>query len=417
MTISEDTVEKAAIEWLQELGYDYVAGADISPGGGASERDSFGDVVLQGRLEDAISRLNPSVPAEAREDALRRVLRVEGPSLEVTNRRFHQMLVAGVDVEYRRPDGSIAGDLVRLVDFDDPAQNDWLAVNQLTVVEGTKKRRADVVVFINGLPLAVVELKNAAGGGASIWNAYEQIQTYKAEIPTLFRFNELLVVSDGVLARIGSLTATREWFKIWRAVDGTGEVGPGALELHTLIQGMFEKSRLLQLIRNFVVYEEDDKGRTSKIIAGYHQFHAVNAAVEETVRASGAAGDKRVGVVWHTQGSGKSFSMLFYAGKIAREPAMANPTIVVLTDRNDLDDQLFTQFARCSDLLNQQPRQADTRAQLRELLKVASGGVVFATIQKFMPEERGDRMPVLSDRRNIVVIADEAHRSQYDLID
>jgi type I restriction enzyme R subunit len=417
MTISEDTVEQAAIEWLQELGYDYVAGADISPGGGASERDSFSDVVLQGRLEDAISRLNPSVPAEAREDALRRVLRVEGPSLISTNRRFHQMLVAGVDVEYRRPDGSIAGDLVRLVDFDDPANNDWLAVNQLTVVEGTKKRRADVVVFINGLPLAVVELKNAAGGGASIWNAYEQIQTYKAEIPTLFRFNELLVVSDGVLARIGSLTATREWFKIWRAVDGTGEVGAGALELHTLIQGMFEKSRLLQLVRNFVVYEEDDKGRTSKIIAGYHQFHAVNAAVEETVRASGAAGDKRVGVVWHTQGSGKSFSMLFYAGKIAREPAMANPTIVVLTDRNDLDDQLFTQFARCSDLLNQQPRQANTRAELRSLLQVASGGVVFATIQKFMPEEKGDRMPVLSDRRNIVVIADEAHRSQYDLID
>jgi type I restriction enzyme, R subunit len=417
LTITEDTVEQATIEWFEDLGYAYLAGPSIAPGEAGAERDSYGDVVLQSWLTAAIDRLNPAIPAAAREDALRKVLRVEGPSLIQANRLFHKMLVAGVDVEYPRNDGSIAGDHVWLVDFENPDNNDWHVVNQFTVTEGTHTRRADLVVFLNGLPIAVFELKNAAGEQADIWTAYKQLQTYKEQIPTLFRYNELLVISDGLQARLGSLTASREWFKVWRTTDGSGDAPPASLELETLVEGVFDKARLLDLIRDFVAYDDDDKGRTAKIIAGYHQFHAVKAAVEETVRASGSAGDRRAGVVWHTQGSGKSFSMVFYAGRIARAPEMQNPTVVVLTDRNDLDDQLFGQFDRCSDLLNQKPRQAESRSQLRELLTLASGGVVFTTIQKFMPEEKGDRMPVLSDRRNIVVIADEAHRSQYDLID
>jgi type I restriction enzyme, R subunit len=417
VTVNEDTVEQAAIEWFEELGYAYLAGPSIAPGEPGAERDSYGDVVLQSWLTAAIDRLSPTIPRHAREDALRKVLRVEGPSLIQTNRLFHKMLVAGVDVEYPRGDGTIAGDHVRLVDFDNPDNNDWHVVNQFTVTEGTHTRRADVMVFVNGLPLAVLELKNAAHEQADIWSAYKQLQTYKEQIPTLFRFNELMVISDGLQARIGSLTANKEWFKVWRTTDGQADAPRSALELETLIQGVFEKTRLLDLLRDFITYDDDDKGRTAKVIAGYHQFHAVKAAVEETVRASGATGDRRAGVVWHTQGSGKSFSMLFYAGRIARNAEMQNPTVVVLTDRNDLDDQLFGQFDRCSDLLNQKPKQAESRSQLRELLQVASGGVVFTTIQKFMPDEKGDKMPVLSDRRNIVVIADEAHRSQYDLID
>jgi type I restriction enzyme R subunit len=417
MSINENTVEQAAIEWFEELGYAYLAGPSIAPGEPGAERDSYGDVVLRGWLTDAINRLNPAMPAAARDDALRKVLRVEGASLIQANQNFHRMLVAGVDVEYPRGDGSIAGDHAWLIDFENPGNNDWHVVNQFTVTEGTHTRRADVVVFVNGLPLAVLELKTAAHGQADIWSAYRQLQTYKEEIPTLFRFSELLVISDGLQARLGSLTASKEWFKVWRTTDGQGDAPKSALELETLIQGVFEKSRLLDLLRDFVAYDEDDKGRTSKVIAGYHQFHAVKAAIDETVRASDRAGDRRAGVVWHTQGSGKSFSMVFYAGRIARHPAMQNPTVVVLTDRNDLDDQLFRQFDRCSHLLNQKPRQAESRSHLRELLQVASGGVVFTTIQKFMPGEKGDQMPVLSDRRNIVVIADEAHRSQYDLVD
>lgn len=350
------------------------------------------------------------------------------------------MLRDGVEVEYRRPDGSIAGDRVRLLDFLDPAGNDWFVVNQFTVIETHHNRRPDLVVFVNGLPLALIELKNAADEDATIWSAYAQLQTYKAEIPSLLQYNELLIVSDGLQARIGSLTANQEWFKVWRSIDGEGEAPRTALELEVLIRGVFEKRRFLDLLQHFIVFEEDtDSDRLHKIIAGYHQFHAVNAAVEETVRASGMAadletaelpegqywagrmhggksGDRRAGVVWHTQGSGKSFSMLFYAARVVREPAMRNPTIVVLTDRNDLDDQLFGQFQRCYEQLNQMPVQARDREHLRELLKVSSGGVIFTTIQKFMPD-KGERMFSLSDRRNIIVIADEAHRSQYDLID
>jgi len=440
MTFNESTVEEAALSWFLELGYTVIHGVDIAPGEPQAERDSYTDVVLLRRLQDAVRRLNPKIPEEAREEAVRKLLRQETPSLVANNRRFHAMLRDGVEIEYKRPDGSIAGDRVRLVDFVYPENDDWLAVNQFTVIEGQVNRRPDIVIFINGLPIAVIELKNAADENATIWSAYQQLQTYKAQIGSLLRFNELLVVSDGMQARIGSLTTNQEWFKVWRTIDGEDSFTHTFLELEVLIRGVFDKTRLLDLLRHFIVFEEDgDSDRLHKIIAGYHQFHAVTAAVEETIRASGMSaspgaaedpgtywagpmrngkkGDRRAGVVWHTQGSGKSFSMLFYAARIILHPAMRNPTLVVLTDRNDLDDQLFGQFQRCHEILRQMPVQADSVEHLRSLLKVASGGVVFTTIQKFMPEEKGARVSLLSDRQNIVVIADEAHRSQYDLVD
>jgi type I restriction enzyme R subunit len=436
MTFHEGVVEGAALEWFGELGYAVGHGPHLAPGESAAERDSFSQVVLVERLRESIGRLNPSIPGEAREEGLRKVVRVATPSLTQTNRAFHRLLRDGVPVEYPRPDGSIAGDHVRLVDFAEVKANDWLAVNQFTVIDGQHNRRPDIVVFVNGLPLAVIELKNAADEDATIWSAYAQLQTYKAEIPSLLHYNAALVVSDGLQARMGSVTANQEWFKVWRTIDGQRDATPGSLELETLIRGVFDRQRFLDLLQHFIVFEEDpDAGSLHKIIAGYHQFHAVNAAVEETVRASGMAevgyllrddpapyragperggkpGDHRVGVVWHTQGSGKSFSMLFYAARVVRHPAMQNPTLVVLTDRNDLDDQLFGQFQRCADILGQTPVQASGREDLRGLLNRASGGVVFTTIHKFMPE-KGEPMPELSARKNIVVIADEAHRSQY----
>jgi type I restriction enzyme R subunit len=415
-SITEDVVEQEALAWLESLGYSVLNGLEIAPGEAGAERAFFHEVVLHDRLRAAIERLNPNVPHEAREDAFRKVLLVEGPSLVAANQAFHRMLAEGVDVEYRRDDGTIAGDRVQLADFHDVEANNWLAVNQFTVVEGNAHRRPDIVVFLNGLPIAVIELKNAADENASIRSAFQQLQTYKSEIPSLFRYNEFLVISDGLQARTGSLTANWEWFKVWRTIGGDAEASAATLELEVLLKGMFARQTVLDLIRDFVTYEAN-RERITKIVAGYHQYHAVKVAVEETARASAVAGDRRVGVVWHTQGSGKSFSMLFYAGRIVRDARMDNPTLVVLTDRNDLDQQLFGQFDRCKDVLGQTPKQAEDRAALRELLRVASGGVVFTTIQKFLPEEKGDRMPCLSDRRNIVVIADEAHRSQYDLVD
>jgi type I restriction enzyme R subunit len=599
MSLNESIVEDAALEWFGELGYAVGHGPHLAPGEPAAERDSFSEVVLVGRLREAIRQLNFSIPEEAREEALRKVLRVGTPALVQTNRAFHRMLRDGVPVEYIQdepsPQPSPSGrgrseaegegqrrwDIVRLIDFDDMRANDWLAVNQFTVIEGQHNRRPDIVVFVNGLPLGLIELKNAADEDATIWSACAQLQTYKAEIPTLLHYNAALVVSDGLQARMGSVTANQEWFKVWREPDGSPPPSPqpsprgrgsehyrggfdfagltdkarelrrnqtpaeevlwellrnrqlmGAkfrrqhqfgeyvcdffchdaklvvecdgephseaarikhdakrdaylrsqgltvvrfenqrvlndidavlqeiashlpsppgrragdegqqrptptLELQTLIYGVFERERFLKLLLHFIVFEEDpDSGALHKIIAGYHQFHAVNAAVEETVRASGMTevgsvlreeagtywsgrqrggkpGDRRAGVVWHTQGSGKSFSMLFFAARVVRHPAMQNPTLVVLTDRNDLDDQLFGQFQRCADILGQTPVQASGREHLRELLNRASGGVVFTTIHKFMPE-KGELMPELSARQNIVVIADEAHRSQY----
>ncbi|QDU87948.1 Type-1 restriction enzyme R protein [Pirellulimonas nuda] len=426
-SLNESAVEAAALDWFGELGYAVASGPDLAPGEPGAERASFGDVVLVGRLREAIWRLNPDVPEEAREEALRKVQRVTTPSLVQTNRAFHRLLRDGVPVEYPRADGSIAGDHVRLIDFDNVGENDWLAVNQFSVTEGVHTRRPDIVVFINGLPLGLVELKNATDEDATIWTALKQLGTYKAQIPSLLQYSAVLVVSDGLEARIGSLTASQEWFKVWRTIDGESDAPRGTLELDVLVRGVFEPRRFLDLLQHFIIFEEDpDSGAIHKIIAGYHQFHAVNAAVEETVRASGMGrslrtqggkqGDRRAGVVWHTQGSGKSFSMLFYAARVVRHAAMQNPTLVVLTDRNDLDDQLFGQFQRCADMLGQVPMQASGREHLRELLNRASGGVVFTTIHKFMPpksETGGEVMPELSPRQNIVVIADEAHRSQY----
>jgi len=416
--LNESDVELASLSWFQELGYETLYGPEISPGEAGAERESFSDVLLLERLRDAIDRLNPDIPADAREDALRKVLRPDMPTLVTNNRAFHRMLRDGVEVEYQCEDGVTAGDQVHLIDYAEPDNNDWLAVNQFTVIEGQHNRRPDVVVFVNGIPLCVIELKNPADEDATIWTAFNQLQTYKQQIPSLFTYNETLIVSDGLQARMGSLTANTEWFKPWRTIEGEKEAPPTVLELEVLIRGVFEKERFLKLLRHYIVFEHDtDSDRLIKIIAGYHQFHAARQAIEATIEATGPAGDKRCGVVWHTQGSGKSLSMLFYAGEVILHPAMENPTLVCLTDRNDLDDQLFGQFARCSELLRQAPVQAETVAHLRELLQVASGGVVFTTIQKFLPDEKGGRVPQLSDRHNIVVIADEAHRSQYDMID
>ena len=436
--LTEDTVELATLAWLESLGYSIAHGPGIALDSPRAERASYNQVELEGRLRIALAQLNPALPAEAIEDAFRKLTRPEGPTLEARNRAIHRMLVDGVPVEYRRPDGSIAGAQAQVIDFAEPDNNDWLVVNQFTVAENKHTRRPDVVLFINGLPLVVIELKNPADENATIWSAFQQLQTYKAELPTLFGFNELLVISDGVEARIGTLTAGREWFKPWRTITGETLADAYTPELQVLIEGVFNKRRLLNLVQHFIVFEDADGGKLAKKMAGYHQFHAVDVAVRETLRAGlalrgrvgdplegyvsghqpgGGPGDRRIGVVWHTQGSGKSLTMAFYAGRIIREPAMENPTIVVLTDRNDLDDQLFGTFSRCHNLLRQPPVQAESRADLREKLQVVAGGVVFTTIQKFFPEEKGDRHPVLSNRRNIVVIADEAHRSQYDFID
>jgi len=439
-SLTESVVEDAALAWLDGLGYTILHGPDIAAGELAAERtdSNYRDVILEGRLRQALAQLNSKLPPEALEDAYRKLTRTDAPSLLERNRANHRLLVDGVTVEYRRKDGSIAGAQARVIDFDDPDNNDWLAVNQFTVSDGKHTRRPDVVIFVNGFPLAVIELKNPADENATVWSAFQQLQTYQAQIPSLFATNDALVVSDGVQARIGTLGAGKEWFKPWRTITGREDAPAKLTQLKVLLEGVFEKRRFLDLLRHFIVFEDLGAGKLVKKMAGYHQFHAVNAAVEETLRASippvdavreleghyesglrpgGDPGDRRVGVVWHTQGSGKSLTMAFYAGRMILHPGMANPTIVVLTDRNDLDDQLFGTFARCRDLLRQPPVQAADRADLREKLSVASGGVVFTTIQKFFPEEKGDRQQVLSPRRNIVVIADEAHRSQYDFID
>ena len=438
-TITEADVEQAALDWLAGVGWGVAHGLDIAPDALGAERADYGQVVLERRLRDALAALNPDLPAGALDDAFRRLTSPEGATLEARNRAFHRMLVDGVTVEYRDGEGRVRGTQALAVDFDDPANNDWLAVNQLTVTENRNRRRPDVVLFVNGLPLGVIELKNPADEEATVWTAWQQLQTYKAELPALFSMNELLIVSDGNEARVGTLTAGREWFKPWRTVTGESLADPLMTELQVMLEGVCAPERLLALVRDFIVFENDGSGALSKKMAGYHQLHAVRVAVAETLRAAelrrglvaevgegryeagrepgGDPGDRRVGVVWHTQGSGKSLTMAFYAGAVVRERAMENPTIVVLTDRNDLDDQLFGTFSRCQDLLRQPPVQAESRADLRGKLSVVSGGVVFTTIQKFFPEEKGDTHPTLSDRRNVVVIADEAHRSQYDFID
>ena len=432
--LSESVVEKASLGWFQESGYTVISGPDIGPGSNAL-RETHAEVLFPSTVREALARLNPDIPTEALNDAMRKLLRPEGSTLEARNRAFHHMATNGVTVEYCDGNGTIRGAQARVFDFDDPANNDWMAVNQFTVTENNRRRRPDIVVFVNGLPLAVIELKSPADEEATIWSAWQQLQTYKAEIPSLFIFNAVLAVSDGVEARVGTLTAGREWFKRWRTISGEELAPTFYSELQVLVEGAFEKRRFLALMRDFTVFEDEGSGRLLKKMAGYHQFHAVQVAVDETLRAArlrqadddvgkhpnrrpgGNPGDRRVGVVWHTQGSGKSLTMVFYAGRIVREPAMENPTIVVLTDRNDLDNQLFGTFSRCRDLLRQPPAQAESRKDLRSKLSVETGGVIFTTIQKFFPEEEDDHHPTLSERRNIVVIADEAHRSQYEFID
>ncbi len=434
----ESVIEQAALAWLESAGWQVAHGPDLAPDTVGAERSDYQQVVLERRLRDALARLNPALPAEALDDVFRKLTRPEGSTLATRNRAFHRLLVDGVTVEYRDATGAIRGAQATVVAFDDVAGNDWLAVNQFTVTEDKHTRRPDVVLFVNGLPLGVIELKNAANEDATIWSAFHQLQTYKSELPALFAMNEVLVVSDGTEARVGTLTSGREWFKPWRTISGEQLADAHLPELQVVVEGLLDPGRMLAMVRDFIVFEEDGGGQIVKKMAGYHQFHAVQVAVAETLRATeerlepavgepgryesgqqpgGQAGDRRVGVVWHTQGSGKSLTMAFYAGRIVREPGMENPTLVVLTDRNDLDDQLFGTFSRCHDLLRQPPVQAESREDLKKKLAVASGGVVFTTIHKFFPEEPGYRYPVLSDRRNIVVIADEAHRSQYDFID
>ena len=385
--IYESDIEEASLEWLAELGYTVLHGTDIAPDTPDVERSTYKEVILMQRLRDAVARLNPKIPADAQEEAIRKVLNPDSPALVQNNRAFHLMLVDGIEVEYRQPDGTVRGERVRLVDFDTPENNDWLAVNQFTVVE-TSDRRPDIVLFINGLPLAVIELKNPTDEKATALTAFRQIQTYKQEIPTLFTYNEAIVISDGLEARIGSLTADTEWFLPWRTIGGEDEAPSIELELEVLIRGAFEKRRFLNYLKHFIVFEETNGGTIAKKIAGYHQFHAVKKAVDTTVQASSLEGDKQCGVIWHTQGSGKSLTMAFYAGSIVQHPLMQNPTLVVITDTNDLDDQLFGTFARCHQLLRQKPAQAQNRRHLRELLKVASGGVIFTTVQKFFLKVR-----------------------------
>ena len=447
-TLTEADVEQAALEWLRDLGWQLAHGPNIAPETPAAERDDYGQVVLERRLREALADLNPGLPIDALDDAYRKLTRSEGSTAEARNREFHRMLVNGVEIEYREAGGEVRGDLVRVIDFDEPAGNDWLAVNQFRVTENRSTRRPDVVLFVNGLPLGVIELKNPADEDATIWTAWQQLQTYKSELPSLFSMSEALVVSDGSEARLGTLTSGREWFKPWRTVSGETLANSHLTELQVMLEGAFEPRRFLALVRDFIVFEDDGSGALVKKMAGYHQLHAVRVAVDETLRAAklqraelrtaeeggryesgrkpgGDPGDRRIGVVWHTQGSGKSLTMAFYTGAVIREPAMENPTVVLLTDRNDLDDQLFGTFSRCQDLLRQPPTQAESRADLRSKLSVNAGGVVFTTIQKFFPDEKGPSTgsgqapstKALSDRRNIVVIADEAHRSQYDFID
>jgi len=463
---NEDTLEQATLGWLSELGWARAFGPEIAPGETAAEREDFSQVVLESRLRAALERLNPSLPPEALQDAFHKLTRPSEINLTANNRAFHRMAVNGVTVEYSQA-GRIIGAQAQVFDFERPENNDWLAVNQFTIV-GSANRRPDIILFVNGLPLVVLELKNPADEHATIWNAFNQLQTYKQQIPALFTYNEALVISDGQNARIGALTADKARFSPWKTVDGAG-LDSNPWQLETLVRGVFAPQRFLTLVRHFIVFEDDTagggtsgNGQPVKKMAAYHQFHAVKVAVDETLRALkenvrrarepragyrtqnnslAVAGDGRIGVVWHTQGSGKSLTMAFYAGSIILHPALQNPTLVVLTDRNDLDDQLFATFSRCQELLRQKPVQAESREHLRQILQVASGGVIFTTIQKFalLPSPANPPLPLgnarsegaspplplgnargegaLSDRSNIIVIADEAHRSQYDFVD
>ena len=410
--MTEDQLEQETLTWLQDVGYTHRYGPDIAFDGSSPERADYRQVVLPFRLREAVNRLNPGIPVAAREDAIKQVTDLGIPSPLSANRAFHKMLVGGVPVQYQK-DGETRGDFVRLIDWAHPEKNEWWAVNQFTIKGPHKTRRPDIILFVNGLPLVLLELKNPADENANIWKAFDQIETYKEQIPDVFQYNEVLVISDGTDALMGSLSANAERFMAWRTIDGVNLDPLGQFqELQTLVRGVLAPQYLLDYIRYFVLFEDD--GQLVKKIAGYHQFHAVRAAIEEVVTASRPGASRKGGVVWHTQGSGKSITMTCFAARVMQEAAMENPTIVVITDRNDLDGQLFGVFSLAQDLLREQPVQALTRPDLRTKLgNRPSGGIIFATIQKFMPGEDEDTFPVLSERSNIVVIADEAHRTQY----
>jgi type I restriction enzyme R subunit len=416
--LTETHIEKLAIEELKNLCYTYKWGPEIAPDGEHPERESYKDVLLNARLLAAVQRINPFVPTDAQNDALKQIQRLNSPEHLANNEVFHRMLTEGINVTYQK-NGSPRGDLVWLIDFKHPEKNEFLVVNQFTVIENGNNKRPDIVLFVNGIPLVVLELKNAADENATINSAFKQLETYKATIPCLFTYNGLLIISDGLETKAGSLSAGYSRFMAWKTKDGLTEASHLEIQLVTLIKGMLNKKTILDLIRHFIVFEKNKKEdlntgiitiQTVKKLAGYHQYYAVNKAVNNTLIAASEKGDGKGGVVWHTQGSGKSLSMVFYTGKLVL--SLNNPTIVVITDRNDLDDQLFDTFAASTQLLRQTPVQANNREHLKDLLKVASGGVVFTTIQKFQPEE-GNIYEELSARKNIVVIADEAHRTQY----
>ncbi|MGA3061496.1 MAG: type I restriction endonuclease subunit R [Candidatus Bathyarchaeia archaeon] len=413
-SITESEVEAFCLKMLGDLGYGVLYGPDISEGGMAEER-KYGEVVLAGRLRDALRRINKSIPETAIDEAVKKVLRTESQEPVANNQLFHKLVTDGVDVQYKREDGSIKDSKVWLFDFKDLSNNEFLAVNQFTIIEEHNNRRPDITLFVNGLPLVLIELKNPADEEATISSAFKQFGTYQKEIPSIFRYNEVLVISDGTYAKAGTMTAKEERFSPWKTINAqkTPKTQP---QIEVLTKGMLNKATLMDLIKHFVVYEaEKDKKegtiKLSKKIAQYQQYNAVQKALASTVNATKK--DHKAGIVWHTQGSGKSLTMVFYTGKMVLEPRLENPTVIVLNDRNDLDDQLYGTFSRCHELLRQEPRQATSREELKQLLQVSSGGIVFTTIQKFFPEGEKTKYPTLSDRKNIIIVADEAHRSQY----
>ena len=409
----ESHLEAATLEWFEELGYEIVFAPDIAPDGEYPEREDYSEVILAERLREALARINPQLPRSAIEDAYRQIVTPQSPSLLMNNKAFQKMITAGIDVSVKQFDASYRTEKAYAFDFSKPLNNEFLVANQFTIVEHGVEKRPDVIVFVNGIPLVVIELKSASDENVDITDAYNQLQTYKMTIPSLFTYNSFLVTSDGINARAGTLTSDEDRFMAWRTIDGE-DVAPLSIpQLEVLIKGMFERNRFLDIVKQFVLFQSDGKD-TFKILAGYHQYHAVNKAVESTERATRETGDRRIGVIWHTQGSGKSLSMVFYAGKLVISKELENPTIVVITDRNDLDDQLFGTFSKSQELLRSTPVQATDRGNLRDLLNDrTSGGIIFTTIHKFAPEAKGDSAPVLTDRKNVIVMADEAHRSQY----
>ncbi|MCG8538840.1 MAG: type I restriction endonuclease subunit R [Clostridia bacterium] len=407
---TEAELEQATMDWFEELGYDLVFAPEISPEGEYPEREDYSDVMLDERLRDALYRINRGIPREGIEEAFRKIKIPQSPSLIINNKEFQKMITDGIDVTFKK-DGDFVTKKVYLFDFEDEHNNDWMVCNQFTVIENRIEKRPDLIVFVNGLPLVVIELKSSSNEDVGISEGYNQLQTYKGTVPSLFTYNAFMVTSDGINARAGTLTSGEDRFMMWRTIDGV-DVAPQSIpQLEVLIKGMFKKRIFLDIVKHFILFQTDGND-TFKILAGYHQYHAVNKAFRSTKRATDELGDRRIGVIWHTQGSGKSLSMVFYAGKLVL--GMDNPTIVVITDRNDLDNQLYSTFSKSKDLLRQEPVQAESRSHLRELLSVRdSGGIIFTTIHKFAPEEKGDSAPVLTDRKNVIVIADEAHRSQY----